>query len=148
MSVAKVPPGRRKPRRLSPDQRWQVGADCADLARKRGEEGARTGLDKRSKHARYIRAELEKVEESVKQGTPRHEAGQLHKERMEKLTRPNVKRLYTLPLKFNKSTVVKEVSRKWLRKNYQASEMTVRRCWKEFNELEESVVQGIQGEIA
>ena len=107
-------------------------------------QGARTGLDKRSKHARYIRAELEKVEESVKQGTPRHEAGQLHKERMEKLTRPNVKRLYTLPLKFNKSTVVKEVSRKWLRKNYQASEMTVRRCWKEFNELEESVVQGIQ----
>ena len=148
MSVAKVRPGRRMPLRLSPVQRRQVGADCADLARERAEEGARTELYKRSIYARYIRAELEKLEESVKQGTPRHEAVQLHKEKIEGLIPPNFKRLYTLPLKFNKSTVVKKVSRKWLRKNYQASEMTVRRCWKEFNDLEKSVVQGIQGEIA
>ena len=111
-------------------------------------EGARTEIYERSRHAQFIGAELEDLEKSVKEGTPRHEAVQSHKEKMEKLTRPNVKRLYTLPLKFNKSTVVKEVSRKWLRKNYQASEMTVRRCWKEFNDLEKSVVQGIQGEIA
>ena len=144
MSVAKVRPGRRMPLRLSLVQRWQVGADCADLARERAEEGARTEIYERSRHAQFIGAELEDLEKSVKEGTPRHEAVQSHKEKMERLVRPNVKRLYTLPLKFNKSTVVKEVSRKWLRKNYQASEMTVRRCWKEFNELEESVVQGIQ----
>ncbi|MEK9966359.1 MAG: hypothetical protein VW582_08350 [Rhodospirillaceae bacterium] len=127
---------KRRQLRLSFDQRWRVGADCAELAHQQSAAHARDELFGRSKFAAFTRDELEKVERRTAAGVPRREAVLEHAARMKKSARPNTKRLYSIPLRINRSAVVKQVSRDWRRRGFQASEKTVRRCWREFEDLQ------------
>jgi hypothetical protein len=130
---------KRRQLRLSFDQRWRVGADCAELARQQSAAHARDELYGRSKFAAFLRDELEKVERRTAAGIPRREAFMEHAERLKKSARPKTKRLYSMVLRVNRSAVVKQVSRDWRRRGFHASEQTVHRCWREFDILQRRV---------
>jgi exonuclease VII large subunit len=67
--------------------------------------------------------------------TLRREAIAEHARKMSKLTRPNTKRFYRVPLVVNRSVIIKQVAKAWRRHGFQASERTVYRCWREFEEF-------------
>jgi hypothetical protein len=132
-------PAKRRKKRLSHTQRWLVGGDCATLYKKQALENAERDLLKKSKHAGRIKDELKILQKSIKQGDPRAKVMLHHSEKMSKLARPDTKRLYNLPMKANKSAIVRTVAKEWQRRGHQASEKTVYRCWKDFEALERFV---------
>lgn len=132
--------------RLSFKQRWQVGLDCQDLAFQQIEKLGKRKLRQVSKFSRTIEDKTKALEKRLADGRPRHKAVAVHnrrqailehKKQLAKTKRADTKLFYKFRLRPYKEGIIDEVSSKWHSLGYQASPMTVRRCWEELDALQD-----------
>ena len=130
--------------RLSFTQRWQVGLDCQDLAFQQIEKLGKRKLRQASKFSRTIEDKTKVLEKRLADGKSRRQTILEHKKHMAKTKRADTKLFYEFRLRPYKTGIIDQVSCKWHSLGYQASPMTVRRCWEDLDALQDRLRRDIK----